>query len=166
MRTERGYSLLELLVALTVAAVFLQAGIGGLSVLAANTEQRDTIQGLVTTIERARRVAVTMRRQTIMCPLETDETCGENWNSGNFAVFVDANKNRKQDQGEELQFLQPRPGQRFQVSWSNWLGDSTITFRADGSVASNGTLSLSDGSKTIAQLVINKGGRLRVDIPR
>jgi Tfp pilus assembly protein FimT len=177
MRAMCGHSLLELLMALAVAVILLQVGVGGFSHLAASTEQRNAIQELAGTIERARRLAVTMRRQTIVCPMETDASCGENWNSGNFAVFVDTNKNRKQDDGEPLQLLQSRSGQsrpgqsrsgqRLKISWSNWLGDSTITFRSDGTIISNGTLTLSDASdKTIAQLVLNKGGRLRIDMPR
>jgi hypothetical protein len=111
----------------------------------------------------------------IVCPLIDASTCGENWSSGEIAVLRDANRNRRQDQGEELLFVQPRrmPEGRFELAWSNWLGDATITYRPDGSVASNGTLILrrtssgseeqEEGDGAIARLIISKGGRVRLE---
>lgn len=172
MRAQDGYSLLELLITLSIAAILLQLGMGDLSNLSARAQQRNTTQAIVDTIERARRLAVTTQWQMIVCPLAAENTCGENWSSGAFAVFLDTNRNRKQDEGDVLQLQQPRrSAQQIQISWSNWLRDSTITFRGDGSVASNGTLTLrrtarDDPEEIIALLVINKGGRLRIDTPK
>lgn len=166
---DRGYSLLELLITLSVFAILLTIGFEGFSSLAASTHRRNAVQALLSTVERARHLALTIDQRTLVCRIDTDDRCTEDWQGGELAIIPDRNNNRRQDVGEVPMYRQPWPSKKIHIVWSNWLGDPTITYQADGSVASNGTLYLSDAPATedpkataFTKLVISKGGRARV----
>lgn len=167
--TTRGYSLLELLIALVISSILLMIGFEGFSSLAANTQRRNAVQALLSTVEHARHLALTINQRTLVCSIDSEDRCTEDWQGAALAIIPDRNNNRRQDYGEVPSYRQPWPSKRIHVSWSNWLGDAAITFQGDGSVASNGTLYLSDDPiandpKTAAftTLVISKGGRTRI----
>jgi type IV fimbrial biogenesis protein FimT len=162
----RGYTLIEILIALCIVAILAQLSVGGFSTIAARSEQRSAIQTFISAIERARRLSVTLNRRVLICSIDVEEVCAKDWDGKELAAFIDSNENRLADTGEELVYRQPWNSQRTYVTWSNWLGDATITYQPNGTVVSNGTLVLSDTNNTaFANLVINKGGRVRLAPP-
>jgi Tfp pilus assembly protein FimT len=174
----QGYSLLELLIALSVSIILLTIGFSGFSALATNTYRRNAVQALLSTVERARHLALTINQRTLVCSIDIEGRCTEDWRGVELAIIPDRNNNRRQDIDEVPVYRQPWWPDRIQVAWTNWLGDSTITYQMDGSVASNGTLYLSDSlskssspdesvseikASAFVALVISKGGRTRVE---
>lgn len=159
-----GYTLIELLIATTIICILAQIGIGGMYSLIAKTRNNIALQTTITTLDRARSLAVTRNKRVGVCMLTAEATCSPDWTGDDLAVFVDSNKNRQRDTEEELIYRQPWPSQKIQLQWSNWRSEPLITYEPNGAVVSNGTLTLhdSDSAKSIA-VVISKPGRARIE---
>ena len=166
MHTQRigGYTLIELLIAFTVALMLTLFGIGGGRILASKTHNIVGLQAITTSLDRARSLAVIRGRHVGVCMLAPDQTCSGEWSGNVLAVFIDANKNRQHDLNEEIIYREPWPDQYVQLQWSNWREEPLISYKPDGAVTSNGTVSLKNSKgKKIASIVINKPGRARID---
>lgn len=88
----RGFSLLELLVALAVAAIVLAAGLPALSGLALDGRRTADINGFVTAIQLARSESAKRSAPIIVCKTLNDADCGGpdlHYEAG-WMVFVDA----------------------------------------------------------------------------
>ena len=91
--TDTGYSLLELLVTIAVAALILALGIPSFAALNARHAQRVELNALFHAIHLARKASI-MRRQVVsLCPSVDGRSCtpGQDW-SGGFLVFENGDR--------------------------------------------------------------------------
>jgi type IV fimbrial biogenesis protein FimT len=165
MHTQRigGYTLIELLTALTIATVLTQLGIGGAQALTTRAQKQLTLQTTIATLDRARSLAVIRGKHIGVCMLASDKKCDANWSGSDLVVFVDANQNHQHDNDEDIIYREAWPSSKIQLQWSNWRHEPLITYKPDGAVTSNGTLTFfDDKNERVQAIVINKPGRARI----
>jgi type IV fimbrial biogenesis protein FimT len=167
MKTQRGWTLIELVVAMTIAAVVFGMAArtfsGALESARAASARGDLLQSLLLAGNRA---AIAGNR-AVLCPSRDAESCSDDtdW-SGGWLVFMDPNANRELDPGERVVRLQAAlPGR---VHLRSTEGRTRIVFQGTGSSAgSNATFTLCDGRgpARAVSLVMANNGRLRDGVP-
>jgi type IV fimbrial biogenesis protein FimT len=167
MTLARGFTLLECLVALSIAmlllGVALPAASNGLEAARACDARSELLASLTTASQRA---ALTGQR-AVLCPSNDGEHCsiGYDWSHG-WIVFSDPDADRLHDPGETLLHQQgPLSGK---VHLHSTVGRTRIVFQGNGGiVGSNVSFTLCDGrgpGKAVS-LVISNAGRLREAAP-
>jgi len=163
MRTrDYGYSLLELIMTIAVAAVILTLGLPSFSSLKARNAQRAEINALFHAVHLARKGSI-MRKQVVsLCPTADGTRCnpGRDW-SGGFLLFENSGRDEppELDDGEIL--LHRHLASRSVKITANRRG---FTLRATFLRATNGTLVVCDRAARVAPraLVVSYTGRPRV----
>src|SRR5210317_1924062 len=102
---DYGFSLLELLMTMAVAALILTLGLPSFAALKARNAQRVELNALFHAVHLARKASI-MRKQVVsLCPTADGTTCspGTDW-SGGFLVFVNSDRDEppELDDGEIL----------------------------------------------------------------
>jgi type IV fimbrial biogenesis protein FimT len=159
---NHGYSLLELIMTIAVAAVLLTLGLPSFSALRARNAQHVEINALFHAVHLARKASI-MRKQVVsLCPTVTGSSCspGPDW-SGGFLVFENSDRDEPPefDEGETL-LHRHVAGSTARIS-ANRRG---FTLRATFLRATNGTIVVCDRAGRVAPkaLVISYTGRPRV----
>ena len=166
MPTQRigGNSLIEILITLAIIAILCNLCGSAFGSLIARNNRNLTMQVALTTLDRARTLAVMEAKPVGVCLLDSQSRCDANWNGIDLGIFIDANKNHVRDTDEPVRFRQPWPASDITLSWEiNFRDEPTITYQENGSVRSNGTLRFTDkNSRVIQTIVISKSGRARI----
>jgi type IV fimbrial biogenesis protein FimT len=163
-RYLQAFTVLELLVTLTLAAILLVAAVPAFEQFTQRQHLRSAIGNLHNDLLAARSEAVFRNISAVACPGAGQGGCSgtSDWSSG-WIVFVDENGDR-QFQREEMLL---RHGQVFEVvTIRGSAGRSSIRFLSDGSApGSNGTIGFcgTGGPEQARKLVISNIGRIRRD---
>ena len=159
---EYGYSLLELLMTIALAALILALGVPSFSALKARAAQRVELDALFHAVHLARKASI-MRKQVVsLCPTRDGRSCapGRDW-SGGFLLFVNSDRDEppELDAGEIL-LHRHLSGRHLKIT-ANRRG---FTLRATFLRATNGTLVVCDRAGRVAPraLVVSYTGRPRV----
>jgi len=159
---DSGYSLLELMLTVAVAAMILTLGLPSFSALKARNAQRVEINALFHAVHLARKGSI-MRKQVVsLCPTADGLTCnpGRDW-SGGFLVFENSDRDEppELDDGEILLYRHlASPSVKIAANRRGF------TLRATFLRATNGTLVVCDRAGRVSPraLVISYTGRPRV----
>ena len=159
---DYGYSLLELLLTIAVAAMLLTLGLPSFSSLKARNAQRVEINALFHAVHLARKGSI-MRKQVVsLCPTANGVSCspGRDW-SGGFLVFENSDRDEppELDDGEILLYRHlASPSMKITANRRGF------TLRATFLRATNGTLVVCDRAGRVRPraLVISYTGRPRV----
>lgn len=104
-RLTAGYSLYELIITLTVAAVVLGIGVPKFSELLARQRQRVELNALLHAVYAARKQSLASRRVVSLCPSPDGQQCrpGNDW-SGGWLMFVNTDRDSppRVDASEEI----------------------------------------------------------------
>jgi type IV fimbrial biogenesis protein FimT len=167
MKSQHGLTLIELLIAMSIAAILFGIAAPALSGAIASGRAAGVRADLLASLATAGTRSGTSGTRVVLCPTIDAENCSDDtdWSQG-WLVFMDPNANRELDGGERLLHLQPPlPGH---VHLRSTEGRTRIVYQANGvNVGSNVTFTLCDGrgpSRAIS-LVIANFGRLRDGIP-
>lgn len=100
---EKGFTLIEMMLALSVFAVLVSVSLPSLRDLLQRNRISAVANDLVAHINMARQHAVMHREITLMCPSLDGATCsgGNRWDHG-WIVFRDPDRNRKPDQPDDI----------------------------------------------------------------
>lgn len=137
---QTGFTLIELIVTMAIAAILLTVGVPSFSTVIKNNRLVSQTNSLVTDLNIARSEAVKRATSVVLCnssnPNAAAPTCsgsGNNWSSG-WLVFVDANTNSTFDGTDTL----IKVGQAIDGSAAvrATAGLNTFTYAADGTNAS------------------------------
>jgi len=107
-RTQRGFTLFELLVTILVAGVIFGLGVPNLLEFSRNNAITAVANDFVTSIQNARNAAVTRRLPVTLCaspnPVDAAPTCSPDatGTNGGYIVWVDDNGDAVVDGGEQL----------------------------------------------------------------
>jgi type IV fimbrial biogenesis protein FimT len=167
----RGYSLVEMVVVLSVAATLMAAGVPSVASMLASVKLSSVSNNLLFNLYLARSEAIKRNAQVVLCKSADGATCASSggWEQGAI-VFHDVNNNGARDPGESVIHREQPSPREIRVSGNQSVGQY-VSYGPDGRsrLASGafqaGTLTLcrqSTGSTDARQIVINSGGRPRV----
>lgn len=162
LKRDQGYSLYELLLTLTVAAVILAIGLPSFSGTLARQRQRVEIDALFHAIHLARKESIMRRKVVSLCPSFDGNQCnpGRDW-SGGWLMFANHDRDEPPmiDAGEPV-LWRHAVGETVQIS-ANRRG---FTLRSTVLRATNGTFVVCDRAGRVRPraLVISYTGRPRV----
>ncbi|AZG35314.1 MULTISPECIES: GspH/FimT family pseudopilin [Shewanella] len=86
-KIQSGFTLIELMVTITVAAILLAIGVPSLTSLYEGIRARSVISTIESSFVFARSQAVSYGSRVSICPMTTT-SCGSDWTKG-FSVFID-----------------------------------------------------------------------------
>ena len=159
---SRGYSLLELLMTVALAALILTLGLPSLSAVSARQKQSAEIDALFHAVHLARKESIMRKKVVSLCPTFDANTCtpGRDW-SGGFLMFENTDRDEppEVDAGEPI--LRRHYAGRTSRITANRRG---FTLRSTVKRATNGTIVVCDRAGRIRPkaLVISYTGRPRV----
>jgi type IV fimbrial biogenesis protein FimT len=159
-----GFTVLELLVTLTIAAILLTAGVPSLQQFTHRQHMKAAVGSLHNDLLLARSEAVFRNLEVVACPGEPAAGCtgGIDWSRG-WIVFGDDNGDRQRQPSEALL----RHGQWFErMRIRSSSGRSSVRFFPDGSApGSNGSIAFCGGGgpPQAWRLVVSNVGRIRYE---
>jgi type IV fimbrial biogenesis protein FimT len=166
-RPTKGFTLIEALVAMAVAAVLLAIAVPSWSQARAAASSGAVRSDLVASILDAVRHAANAGSEVVVCPVSVPGQCSgsANWDRG-WMVFADINRNRIADAYEtRVSEHRPLPDQ---VKLRTTAGRTALVFQPNGGNAgSNVTFTLCDtrGIESAVSLVLSNAGNLRTAKP-
>lgn len=102
MKKQRGFTLGELMISLTVMGIGLSIAVPSFQTVVKNNRRAGAINQLITTMHLARSEAVTRNVQVTVCPSTNGTACAATpWKEG-WISFPDVNGNRQVDGGETV----------------------------------------------------------------
>ena len=169
MRTsESGLTLLELMLAITIAAILLGVAVPSFTTAMRNSQQISAANDLLASMHFAREMAIRRNTRVTMCPSSSGTACeAVTWDQG-WVVFVDADNDGVVDADEPVELAAETTGLE---SITTAQFGNVLIYRPNGramgaSVATNsGELVLCDqrGSAHARVAIVDISGRPRVD---
>lgn len=162
---ERGLTLIELIIGLTVAALLLAAALPAFNGLHQKHRLRGAQHEFLATLHHARQAAVARNRRVSLCPSADGAQCLDrgHWHRG-WVVFVDRDADRSPDPGEPVVSRQTGLEQGLALTSSRYR--RVITFQPTGTAGgSNATFTVCTGEdpRRVAAVVLSRLGRIRLD---
>ena len=139
MTRNKGFTLVELIVTIAVAAILLGVAMPAFQSTARNNAVRSTTNDLISTINLARQQSMSMRTEVEVSP------AGGGWSSGWSLVFDDSAA------GEDADFT-PRNN----VSITSSAGNADLVFRSRGGLKDGGDIEFTithDDASTISRTI-------------
>jgi type IV fimbrial biogenesis protein FimT len=162
MNRQHGFTLVELLTTLGIAAILVTVAVPGFNTTIKNNRLITQANLLVSSVGLARSEAVKHGRTAIVCVSNDQATCtGQtNWQLG-WMVWVDLNVNNQPDAGEVRRLVQPLPPSTTVTSAVSRLDFSAQGAAADAATAA-ATLDLCDNrvGETGRRISISTTGRV------
>ena len=163
-RTQRAYTLVELLITLMVAAILL--GIGVPSMRSSLERNRGAmmmleLRGLLDT---ARQEAVTLQTEVTLCGTSDGLSCSTDWNGNPTLVFIDSNRNRRLDTVAERLIQVSELTRSGAIRWRASGGRNYLRFRNDGGVREYGSFTYcprESDARHARQIIVGATGRAR-----
>ena len=164
---DRGFTVLEMLLALSIALALLALGLPAAQPLQATSRAAASSNEIIGAVAFARAAALFKQQPITLCPAESGtatQACGErdHWHQGSL-IFVDADRDGELDGGEQVlrQFSGWRHGGR--VTWRAFGAKRYLRFNPRGLTDwQNGSFVYCPGSgelKYARRIVLNVAGR-------
>ena len=159
MKSSKAYTLLELLLVLTVVAILTVAGVYGWRAWAKGQEQQRVVSRLLQGLNFARQAAMTYRQPVTLCAAASAMACGDQWSQG-VLIFLDPHHLSQPEPSTLLMQLPPLAKQS--LMWRGWLGHAVVRFEPDGMPHGyHGSFYFGPPGKEQPLLIINVVGRVR-----
>lgn len=162
-KTSQGFTLIELVVTLTLVAVLAGLASTSWTSLIASTRHTDVINDAHRMFALARSYAINQRILTTICPLSASLTCTDDWNKP-VSIFPDENNDKRPDNARVHHVFNLAKGHS--RLYSRTAGRGYFQLSPNG--MSHGTMGSlvacsrsGDGSIEMSYLALNIGGRLR-----
>jgi len=160
---QRGYSLIEAMILITLIAILAAIAVAPFNTLVASARQDAEINEMLTFLHLARSEATKQRQKTIICASNDGVSCQDSsqWSRG-YLMFVDHDGDRDHS-GDETVLRQHRTDTGIQIHTTS--GRRTISYQPDGSsTGSNLTITFCDAAGAIPPkaVIVANTGRARV----
>ena len=168
MRKESGFTLMELVTALAVAATCTMVGVPALRAFAQQQRAVAAMNRLSAHLANARVTAITHGRPVVACPADPSAMgCvqGADWSRG-WIAFLDPDGDRRPDRSGEIVAVEQAPaGGVLRVLTS--AGRPQVRYLPDGRAAgSNATFELCDvDGRLLGKVIVSNMGRTRTERP-
>lgn len=162
---QRAYSLLELLITISVMALLMGSAAPSLISQLQKSRQIDTINQMHAHLNYAREKATSSRSVISLCT--GHNTCAETrtWQE-QMLIFQDSNRNGQLDQGETLLKVASINANHRWI-WTNFRQQKHMAFKPNGATDSlNGTFTLCETNQAVSSIVINITGRVKLETPK
>lgn len=152
---QKAHSLVEVLAVVALLGIAFSLSAPSLRHLVEQNRERTLREELLAHVHFTRTQAILTQRPHLICGSGNGQTCDGNWNSHWLVMNV-------RDQQLLRKFTPPRNSQ---LCWQGFGMRSRILFQGNGmSSASNGRFSICGTQQSSWQIVLNRQGRLRVEI--
>lgn len=167
MKKSQGYSMIELVITLSIITLLLSYAIPNLYELKLNVTMNSERNRLSRSLNFARYEAIIQQKHVIICPSSSGNDCDNqsNWHQG-WMIFIDDNKNRKRDDQEKI-FRIEDPMKEDLTALSS-IHRQKIRFNTMGlSPGTNVSINFCDprGSEFAKSIIINNAGRIKQSLP-
>lgn len=163
MKPQEGFTLLEIVVALAVAAVLLMVALPAFSGAMAAARASEARAALLGTVLDSVRYAGTTDTEVVVCPGAGGSGCADTWDwSVGWSAFADLNGNRTRDAHEPR--IATHGALSTDVRLQSTSGRRRLVFQpGGGNAGSNVTFTLCDsrGASRATSLVMSNAGGLR-----
>jgi type IV fimbrial biogenesis protein FimT len=161
-RHADGFTLLDLIIAVTILGVLMGIVIPTLKDAVARTHAASTRSAITTTLFDALRHATVLGREIVVCPASASQCAGgTDWSPG-WIAFIDTDGNRLHSPDEQIVRQQEKLPAGVRLHGT--IGRQRIVYQPNGgNGGSNITFTLCDrrGPKHAQALILSNGGRLR-----
>jgi type IV fimbrial biogenesis protein FimT len=163
-RSHTGFTAVELMITLSIAAIMLAAGIPSFQVFASHQQMKAAVAALQNDLMMGRSEAVHLNTRVVICPGNPADGCkgGNEWENG-WIVFADDNADRQRQKNENI-VRRGHDLKRMRIRSS--AGRTDVRFFPDGSApGSNTSITFcgTGGPGYARKLVISNLGRIRRD---
>jgi type IV fimbrial biogenesis protein FimT len=163
---QRGLTLIELLVALSLAGILLSLAAPSFRDLLAAQRASAASNAIIGAVRLARAAAISHRRTVVLCPADGDRCGGHaDWPAGAW-IFGDGNGNGERDDGEPLYGALPAFERGASLRWRSFRNRSHLRFLPTGLTAwQNGHFHYCPASadeRFARMIILNAAGRTRV----
>lgn len=128
MQSARGFTLLELIIVLTISAVLMLIGVPGFKKLIENNRLTGVTAGIKNNLAFARSQSVSLANFVTVCPLE-NKICTDNWISG-VDIFIDSGQDGIYDSDDILL----KSGESFNLNDQLVFPSKKVTYTPDGHI--------------------------------
>ncbi|MDO6563633.1 GspH/FimT family pseudopilin [Amphritea sp. 1_MG-2023] len=157
---QRGFSLIELMVVLSILVILITIGVPSLSGYL-NSQRLNTVTQLIKdSYSQARYEAVSRKKAVTLCPLDISTvSCGKQWGEG-VMVYIDENGDGAFNMADDQRLRQADFPEGVTVTLKN---RSQVRISSSGATSDSGTFLISvSGSTTQNSLIISSAGRIRL----
>jgi len=159
LKNHRGFTLIELMVTLAVAAILLTVAIPSFTEMIKNNRLTTEINELVTVLNFGRTEAIKRGIDVTVCKSNTGTSCAGNWQNG-WIAFVDLDDDGVVDAGETILRVHPSLAAGNTLTYPK----NRISYSAQGfAINFAGTFILCDsrGASKGKGLIVSNTGRIR-----
>lgn len=158
----KGFTLLELLVTVTLSVVLLTIGLPNFQHFTVQTHLTQQTNRLSQLLNAARVIAINEQTTTIVCPTSDFKTCSDNWNEVKM-FFVDLNQNRQVDEDDRQLGILEEVTRAYFMSGPA----SPIRYAPTGATATPATVELCHlATHSARATIVSLQGRVRIDRQR
>ena len=162
---DTGFSLLELMIVLTITTLGVAIGVPSMSSWIERNKFRNETSEIFRTIALARTMASNRGIPISLCPLDTSNHCTDNW-QGELTLFEDSDQSMSRDAGEAvIRLLKTRQSGDEATITRRFNRRVSILFRPIGNAfGHNGTFTIcQQGRRELsATIIISSSGRIRL----
>lgn len=129
---QHGYTLLELLIGLTIIGIILSIAFPSFKHLHLRYQRRMLSDSYITAIQSIRYQALALRKNVTLCGSKTGNACNHQWTQG-FIIFEDINANGKfESEDTKLEQFTFPSNRQFIILWKSFGNKKQITFKKAG----------------------------------
>ena len=166
MFSHTGMTLLEVLMVMTLIAIFATSAIALSQHLFASTKSKHISNQLLTALYFTRMSAIERGETTSLCASEDGSHCSNNWSTGQL-VFLDPKRQGYISSANQILRFFPILDHHVQITWRGFPNRSTIQFLPTGFTREqNGTFYYCPDQPDLTyskRIILSKTGRVRID---